>query len=392
MQLACAVLLFSDAIAWGCRGGTEKLDYYLVRYSNFLVFLFSDVILVLFHGYVCNCLFSQELRGRKKKPFQIKAVWLIGMAGMVLVTVSQFTDLYYYFDLDNIYHRNPAYFIALVLPMTGMLMDLSLIVKYRRNVSRRLFVSLLSYIALPFAATIVLIFYYGISWINIAICISMILMFVVAVVEQNEQLALREKEASDLRVSMMLSQIAPHFIYNTLTTIQEMCRTDAESAGEMIGDFSGYLRGNLESLEEKEAISFRQELTHVKYYLAIEKKRFGDRVNVQYKINEADFLIPALTLQPIVENAVKHGICRKKGGGTIWITTEKKKCGICIEVRDDGVGFDLNKVRTDGQKHVGLKNVQSRLKTMCEGSIEINSTVGEGTKVTIIIPQKENKG
>ena len=389
MQLACAILLFSDAVAWECRGGTELLDYYLVRCSNFLVFLFSDVMLVLFHCYVCCCLFSQELRSSGKKPFQVRVVVMIGAVSMLLVVISQFTGLYYYFDSQNIYHRSSWYFISLVLPMTGMLLDLWLIVKYQRNITRRLFISLLSYIALPFAATVVLLFYYGISWINIAICISMILMFVVAVLEQNEQVARREREASDLQVSMMLSQIAPHFIYNTLTTIQELCRMDAGSAEEMIGDFSAYLRGNLESLDDKEPIPFPEELLHVKYYLAIEKRRFGDRVNVEYDIQEDDFQIPALTLQPIVENAVKHGVCRKKGGGTIWITTKKGKAGICVEVRDDGAGFDLEKVKSDGKKHIGLNNVQSRLKMMCKGTMEISSIVGVGTSVTLLIPQKK---
>lgn len=135
------------------------------------------------------------------------------------MAISQFTGLYYTIDAANLYHRNGGYIVSFLLPLCGMLLDTLLLIQYRRNISRMAFVSMLSYIALPLLASAVQLFYYGISLINLSISFSMILMFVTAMVEQNRQLAQREKEAADLRISLMLSQIAPHFIYNTLTTI-----------------------------------------------------------------------------------------------------------------------------------------------------------------------------
>lgn len=250
------------------------------------------------------------------------------------------------------------------------------------------YVSLLSYIVLPFIMTVIQTFYYGISLTNIAISISMILMFVVAMMEQNENLARKENEAAQLRISIMLSQIAPHFIYNTISSIQQLCRKDPVLAEETLGEFAMYLRGNLDSLSETEPIPFEREFQHVQSYLAIEKKRFGKRVTVEYQIEEEDFVIPALALQPLVENAVKHGLCKKDGGGTLRIATERMDDTVYITVQDDGVGFDMERVSTTDAVHVGLSNVASRVESMCGGSLRIESKEGKGTIVMITLPQK----
>ena len=392
MQLSCAVLLLNDALAWGFRGGQGTVAYYMVRISNFIVFLYSDVLFYLFHRYMCECLFGKQKKGGKREVRTI-AGSLIAIVGMVLVVVSQFNNLYYHFDAQNIYHRNAGYYISFLIPVAGMLIDLTLLVQYRKNISQQMFVSMISYIILPFGATIIQTFYYGASLINISIGISMILMFIVAIVEQNQMLAMREKEAADLRISLLLSQIAPHFIYNTLTTIQGLCEKDPALAKETTGQFAKYLRGNLESLSENETIPFARELEHVQCYLAIEKKRFGDRVNVVYDIEEKGFLIPALTLQPVVENAVKYGLCKKDGGGTIHIHVYERNDINQIVVEDDGAGFDAKSLLNDGKKHIGLRNVQSRLRDMCNGTLTITSEIGKGTIVTIGIPcPRENRG
>lgn len=388
IQLASALLLGSDAFAWGYRGTDSAAGFYMVRISNFLVFLMSDVILLLFHGYLCCTLFhGEKISG--KGGIRIRAVWLVGVIGMLLVVVSQFTGLYYYFDAQNFYHRSSVHMLSLLIPMAGMLIELSLLIQYHRNVSGLMFVSMVSYIVLVFGAAIVLVFYYGISLINLSISISAILMFVVATMEQNENLAMQERENADLRISIMMSQIAPHFIYNTLTSIQVLCEKDPKAAKETVEDFSRYLRGNLESLDEKEPIPFQRELEHVQYYLAIEKKRFGSRVQVEYDIQERDFCLPCLSLQPIVENAVKHGICKKENGGTIRIAARREGENVYLTVSDDGVGFDMEKVQEMSDRHVGMKNVENRIRNMCGGHMETTSTVGVGTEVVMVLPYQK---
>ena len=388
IQITTAVLLLMDAVAWATRGYPGKAGYYLVRISNFCVFTASDCILALFNAYVCGYLF-EEKKASKSAKIRFNAVYVLAAVGVVLDIVTQFTGLYYYFDALNFYHRSPYNFVSMLIPVAGMLVDLSIIIQYRRNVSAQIIAAMLSYIVLPFAMTIIQTFYYGISLINISISISMIFMFIVSMVEQNRNLARKEKEASELKISLMLSQIAPHFIYNTLTAIQQMCVKDPQMAQETVGEFAEYLRGNIDILGKNELIPFKKELEHTKNYLSIEKKRFGDRVKTEYIIETDDFMLPALTLQPIVENAVKHGVCRKSGGGTVTIHTYSDEDNVFIEVSDDGAGFDMNMEKSDGREHVGIKNVQTRLEEQCHGKLLVSSRPGDGTVAIITIPKEK---
>ena len=201
-----------------------------------------------------------------------------------------------------------------------------------------------------------------------------------------------EKQAMEMRlqesqISIMLSQIQPHFLYNTLNSIYQLCETNPMRARSLVNSFSEYLRNNLSTLEEPGLITFETELSHVNTYLDIEKVRFEDTLEIEYDIKCVDFSLPVLTVQPIVENAVKHGTSKKRGGGTVRISTREDKESYIIEVFDTGCGFDTTKPKNDGKRHVGIENVKQRLSNMCGGSLSIESTVGKGTLATIIIPK-----
>lgn len=189
------------------------------------------------------------------------------------------------------------------------------------------------------------------------------------------------------QVSVMLSQIQPHFLYNSLSTIQVLCQMDPALAQEAMGHFIQYLRANMDSLNQKGRISFEQELNHVKNYLYIEKLRFGRKLEVVYELSTEAFNCPPLCLQTMVENAVKHGVCNKKGGGTVWIRSYKTAVGVCVEVEDNGVGFDTEQVPEDGKSHIGIINTRRRVEEE-GGRIEIRSRIGEGTIVRIFLSEK----
>jgi len=209
-------------------------------------------------------------------------------------------------------------------------------------------------------------------------------------ITKKKQIAELENELLQSQISIMLSQIQPHFLYNSLAAIRELCRIDPEAAYEAVDEFSTYLRGNLDSLLIKKPIPFEKELSHVKTYLSLEKKRFGDKLNIVYDIGTNNFFIPALTLQPIVENAVRHGVTKREEGGTVTIRTEDNGIEAVITVTDDGVGFDLKRTK-DEHLRVGIENVSSRLATMCGGTINIHSEPGAGTIAVITIPKEGNK-
>lgn len=406
-QLTCAVLLMSDALAWGWRGTQGTAGAVVVRISNFLVFALSDVILLLFHGYLCCYLFPDsaarprmgraEDRQTDGMPIhRIRAVTAIAGVALFLVILSQPTNLYYHFDADNFYHRNTAYALSVLLPIAGMMIDLSLLVQYRSRVSREIFVSMLSYIVLPLTAAGAQMFFYGISLINIAISISMILMFLETTIEQNRRaaeqdrkLAQTERELTESRIATMMSQIRNHFIFNTLGVISGYCKIDPPKADEMLTRFARYLRRNMQYLEEKNLIPFDIEVKQVEDYIVLEQMRFPDRIDFGENFETTDFKLPPLTVQPLVENAVKHGITKPGRKGSVCVSTRQEDGNIIIEVADDGIGFDAAELEKSGS--IGLRNVRYRLEHMAAATLKIESVPGQGTCATICIPEQKEK-
>ena len=193
-------------------------------------------------------------------------------------------------------------------------------------------------------------------------------------------------QLTESRVSTMMSQIRPHFIYNTLGSIEQLCNIDPPKAGELVHNFAKYLRGNFRELDNPKPILMSQEMEHVRHYISIENVRFPD-MTFSFEMNSDDFHIPALTIQPIVENAVKHGLMKLQKGGTIRVISYETDTHYCVLVEDDGVGFDTG-VLIDERKHVGIRNIRGRLKAMVNGALDIESVQGVGTKVLITIPKE----
>lgn len=196
-----------------------------------------------------------------------------------------------------------------------------------------------------------------------------------------------EVELQKSRIAIMMSQIRPHFIYNTLGSIEALCTVQPEAAASLVHNFARYLRGNLGELDNPAPIRMSQEMEHVRCYVDIEKIRFPD-ITVEFRIQSEDFLLPALSVQPLVENAIKHGLMQLPEGGTVTVSTFETETHNCICVEDNGGGFDTAHLWEDG-KHVGLRNIRERLETMCGGTLMVQSKPGSGTKVTIQIPKEE---
>lgn len=201
--------------------------------------------------------------------------------------------------------------------------------------------------------------------------------------------AMLNAQLAESRISTMMSQIRPHFIYNTLGSIEQLCKLDPPKAGDLVHNFAKYLRGNFGELDNPKPILMSQEMEHVHHYISIENVRFPD-MTFTFEMESEDFCIPALTVQPIVENAIKHGLMKLPKGGTIHVVSYETDTDYFISVEDDGVGFDTNAL-LDDRKHVGLRNIRERLKVMVNGTLEIESEVGVGTKVLITIPKEKRR-
>lgn len=194
-----------------------------------------------------------------------------------------------------------------------------------------------------------------------------------------------EKQLSENRITIMMSQIQPHFLYNAMSTIQALCTIDPEKATQAINLLGKYLRVNMDSLKMTYPVMFQTELKHLKNYLFLEQLRYGERLKVEFDIAADSFSLPILTVQPLVENAIKHGIAKKEEGGFVRVATRDLGEYIEITISDNGVGFDVESC-TDLEGHIGISNVKKRLSAMCGGSMEIESTVGKGTTVILKIP------
>ena len=225
--------------------------------------------------------------------------------------------------------------------------------------------------------------------------VSLILLLKVVPENLNAAIRARELEAekkilsaelAESRIATLISQIQPHFIYNTLGTIEQLCITEPEAASKLVRNFSLYLRGNFSELDNAKPIRFSQEMNHVKHYTDIEQVRFPD-MTIQYDLRSVEFLLPALSVQPLVENAIKHGLMGLEKVGIVTISAYETEEYYVVEVADDGVGFDIS-AGYDETKHVGIKNIRGRIEAMCNGSLDIESKIGSGTKATIKIPKE----
>ncbi|MEG2543051.1 MAG: histidine kinase, partial [Christensenellaceae bacterium] len=196
-----------------------------------------------------------------------------------------------------------------------------------------------------------------------------------------------EREIDQMRSAIMLSQIQPHFLHNTLVSMAQLCIKDPVLTKKTIITFSEYMRENMNSLKQKTPIPFEQEFSHLKTYAELEQLRFGEALKFEFDIQTTAFHLPVLSVQPLVENAVKHGVLRRKNGGVITISTQNLDGWYEITITDDGVGFDVNQPPAEPNTHIGIQNVRDRLYSMCGGTLAIESEIGKGTTATIKIPK-----
>lgn len=205
------------------------------------------------------------------------------------------------------------------------------------------------------------------------------------------ELAETRQQLEQARIKNSSSQMQPHFLYNALASIREIVLDDPEYASDLIYDFTIHLRACIKSMASDNLIPFSQELENIKAYINIEKMRFGERLHVEYDCRETEFDIIPLSIQPLVENAVRHGIYeRGSAGGTVWVRTFRREDEIIIEIQDDGVGFDfdavMGEVKAGTRDSTGLSNLIFRFEKLMKAKVTVQSEAGTGTTITVTIP------
>lgn len=385
MLLANFLVLLCDCMTWILDG---KPEYTILLYVlNFLVYSLGYVIAVVFTYYLIECIDLKQEISRRIAHF----VAGFAVVSIVLVLISLYNHMY--FSIQNgVYVRGSFYWLSQVYSVSVLLIDMFFILKYHKVLGLIETVSLLSYGIIPLIMIIIQVMFYGLTLIYLATTLSILIIYIGVHIEQVKQMKKQEAELAEIKLSVLFSQIQPHFLYNSLTAISYLCDKDPQAAKKALVDFAHYMRGNLDSIKSRELIPFKNELQHTEKFLKLEKLRFEDRLDIIYDIKEEDFLCPALTLQLVVENAVKYGICTREEGGVITVSTERKGNMVVITVKDNGIGMNIPSMddiprQDDGRTHVGLKNVRYRVRIMTGGDVQLVSKYGEGTTVTITIPK-----
>ncbi len=264
---------------------------------------------------------------------------------------------------------------------------MALITRYRKRLSRAERISFCVYVCVPILAIIAQLFFYGIYFLLLASTLAAVFMLGAIILDQTEQYYRTEQELTQMRSALVLSQVQPHFLYNSLTAIAQLCEQAPAEAKKATFAFAEYLRTNMNSLNAKGTVPFATELKHIETYLYLEQLRFGDELFVDMDIETTDFRLPALTIQPLVENAVKWGVGQAENGGTVKLTVRETPLGVEITVADNGVGFDPEHPAKDGRDHFGLQLVRDRLSAVCGAKLTVESRPGQGTVVRVFLPR-----
>ena len=374
-----------DAFAGMFRGQEGALAWAAVHIGNYAGFIANFIVIAVLTTYVCMRI--EDAGGPAYDRWQT-IVYAVTFAMCVLVLLSVF----FYVDEDNLYHRSDWFWLSLAYAVVVEVVNAALAVRNRRKIGFAALTGILFYTLAPAVAAIFQVFVYGLNFIFMASLLGLVVVFFemqqnMARIfeERTAELARSKVEVSESRIAVMVSQIQPHFLFNTLDTIYGLVDEDTEKAKEAIASFSRYLRGNLDSLKHVTPVPIEREMEHVRTYLELERMSDEGRLDYEFDIQATGFLVPALAVQTLVENAVKHGLGERENGGSVIVRTREQATEHTVAVIDDGVGFDVESL-ADAQG-VGVANTRARLASMCGGSLDVHSEPNVGTTVVLHVPK-----
>ena len=400
--LILSVHLISVAVKKDKRKDEKYLFYFflftIIHFAAYLVFTFikpvytDDTFVIAFYTsfYIMNnievLLLYRYMSSYVDVPERTDAVISAVNVSLFLIyflldIANIFTGLFFT-SVDGVYTRSPHMILSQGYQFI-MFIIIAAVALSNRKLHVREKIAFSVYCGLPFVGIVFQNIFRGYAIAYASIIIAIEGLFVFLNIEKSIRLSKQEQENKESQIRIMISPIQPHFIYNSLSSISTMILIDPEKAQTALDHFTEYLRHNLQSLTEHDLIPFRNELQHIKTYVELEKLRFEDRIRVVYDTQALDFRIPPLSIQPLVENSIKHGILKKLEGGTVTVRSYETARAYVVEISDDGIGFDPGTVGKQDSSHVGLNNIGFRIRKMCDGDMRIESAPDRGTHVTV---------
>jgi hypothetical protein len=375
LLLLYVVVVFADMIIY-----TNPEMATAERVVIVLEYLFFSALTPMPMVFLLHCC-GESIR---KNPLfgAVAALWVVFC---LMLIIGQFTDVFYYAEPGNLYFRGKWYPLLLVPLVAIMILNITGLVRRYKKLSKRYYIALLVYMLPMTIAIIIYMFASADMLVVFGISLCALTMFGIIFSENVEQYMRQQRELANQRASVMVLQMRPHFIYNTMMGIYYLCDQDPGKAKQVTLDFTTYLRKNFTAIVSEDTIPFHNELEHTRAYLAVEQAQFEDVFFVSFDTPHTMFRVPPLTLQPIVENAVKHGMSSSSDPIHISVVTRQTESGSEIIVEDDGPGFDPV---DDNEPHIALNNIRQRLSLMCGGTLTIATREGGGTSVKVTIPSQ----
>ena len=378
LMFLCSVSIFLALVFW--------YDPSMAEASKVIYFL-EDLFIVtpIFMPTIFILHYSGE---GVKKSILFWLVTAVLSVYFVINIIAQITDAFYVVTPDNQFFRGPLWAFLMLPLAVCMVLNTTGLFYRAKKIPKKYFVALLIYLLYMTAVTLVHMFYS----IEILVVLGMSLFAIVSyalILSDNIGGHLKkDHRIAHQRAEIMILQMRPHFIFNTMMGIYYLCDQDPAKAKQVTLDFTSYLRKNFAAIASEEPVPFSDELEHTRAYLAVEQAQFEDTLFIDFDTPYCAFRIPPLTLQPIVENAVKHGMSKSNDPIHISVKTRQTDKSVEITVEDDGVGFDPAHNSDDNDPHIALNNIKERLEMMCKGKLTISQREGGGTSVKVTIPSK----
>ncbi|MDO4622390.1 MAG: histidine kinase [Eubacteriales bacterium] len=376
----CMAAVAVDLLSILCSGNTEPGAFIVKELCDYAIFPLDFGLLVLFTRH-----FVFRVVGDRAARIWFRFCQFLFFVFMIPVLLTPFTGWVFYIDSNNLYHRGPAHTFTQILGLLIQIGDFMLILRVRKKLKRKVFVVYLLFIVIPLIALVLQTLIYGISIVHLSTTIVLIMIYLLVLDNYTRIIIEQEKALEEARINSMLSQLKPHFLYNSLTAIMAV-EKNPPATRKAIADFAKYLRGNLDSIKDQNVIPFEKELNHIQTFLRLEKLTYGDLLEVVYDIETTGFPVPPRSIQLLVEFAVHQGVA-SRGEGRVVLKVREGIGEYRIIIEDNGRG--IPEVPDNAPINLSFQRIREQLHRQVNGKMDIKSD-GSGTKVTVIIPMKDS--
>lgn len=396
MALVCVLMgvsVLGDFFAWTFEDVAGQAEYVAAVVGNQVTFWFTPLAFGAFCLYVFE--WSQgyvpgETRSlTRPRSYAGRALWvlLLGMTvlGVTFVLINIFTGCLYTVNPDNSYTAGSLAWVPNALNVAQLVLLLPLVCAEENDLTPLAIGRLWSLAAgLPLISLLGELLLPNLTLSYPGYALALFFMYIELQRLQERALMAEKLELAESRTQLLSGQIRSHFIFNSLAAIGELCYEDPKLAQKAIADFSTYLRGNMNAVGDVKLVSFDSEVSNIKSYVGLEQMNPTTPFDVEWDLQATRFTLPPLVVEPLVENAVVHGVSTRREGGLIQIRSWEEDDAYKVSVHDNGV----EGVEVKGSKHNGIaiENGRRRLELLCKGTLEAGR-VEDGYLAVVTIPK-----